>query len=151
MLPPLGLPGLGLERLNWLGPPCIQSRMQAMPCWHRSGLRPPRPRENQACQRPAPPPTRRAKNRGGKSRGRRGSTGRVGDEIATSGMSHSGRTIQTANKKPARQPEQFRNSVELSSDQRMSSNAAVRSPTADTCSWQVASSSAFGSRARHRK
>ena len=29
--PPLAWPGLGLKVSNWLGPPRIQSRMQAMP------------------------------------------------------------------------------------------------------------------------
>ena len=33
--PPLGWPGLGLKVSNWLGPPDIQSRMQALP-WRRS-------------------------------------------------------------------------------------------------------------------
>ncbi len=29
--PPLAVPGLGLKVSNWLGPPCIHNKMQAMP------------------------------------------------------------------------------------------------------------------------
>ena len=35
VVPPLAWPGLGLKVSNWLGPPCIQSRMQAFP-WRRN-------------------------------------------------------------------------------------------------------------------
>src|SRR4051812_42551276 len=37
--PPLAWPGFGLNVSNWLGPPCIQSKMHAMPRWRRSSAR----------------------------------------------------------------------------------------------------------------
>src|SRR5437762_1958222 len=35
--PPLAWPGLGSKVSNWLGPPPIQSRMQALPDFRRAG------------------------------------------------------------------------------------------------------------------